>query len=129
MGPEAVSDLVPLKILKGGSGRYMKESWTSGLPKELSDAAWLVEDGITTPTNRHWEFQKGGVYQIGQGVSQRALLIHLRDEGRHHLFCSYLAGWQMSYTDQQLHGTEVLRMAENVKSCPYCGEKVLKAYE
>ena len=97
-----------------------------GLPNELLNAAWLVEDGITTPANRHWEFQKGGVYQIGQGVSQRALLIYCRDEGRHHVLRSYWANWVTAYTDQQLYGMEVLRLAENMKSCPYCGGKVLK---
>ena len=96
------------------------------LPSELSNAAWLVEDGVIAPKGRHWKFQKGGVYQIGQGISQRALLIYLRDEGIHQVFRSYKAKWLMSYTDQQLHGMEVLRMAENIKPCPYCGGKVLK---
>ena len=96
------------------------------LPRELSNAVWLVEDGFTTPTNRYWEFEEGGVYQIGQGISQRALLIYLRDEGIHHVFRSYRAAWLTTYTDQQLYVMEVLRMAKKMKSCPYCGGKVLR---
>ena len=97
-----------------------------GLPNELLNATWLIEGGVETPTSRHWEFEEGGVYQVGQGASQRALLIYLRDEYAHHLFRSYRANWVTTYTDQQLYGMEILQMAENIKPCPHCGGKVLK---
>ncbi len=103
------------------------------LPIELSDAVWLAKGGTITPTGRHWEFQKGGVYQIKQGayqmkqgVPQRTLLIYLRDEGIHHVFRSYRAEWLTTYTDQQLLGLEVLEMEKDMKHCPHCGGKVLK---
>ena len=98
-----------------------------GLPKELLNATWLVEEGVETSTSRHWEFEENGVYQIGQGASPKALLVCLRDEGVHHVFRSYRAAWLTTYTDQQLCGMEVLKMEKEMKPCPHCGGKILKA--
>ena len=98
-----------------------------GLPNELLNATWLVEEGVETSTNRHWEFEENGVYQIGQGALSKALLVYLRDEGIHHVFKSYRVAWLTAYTDQQLHGMEVLKMEKDMKPCPHCGGKVLKA--
>ena len=97
------------------------------LPEELASKVWLLEDGEATPKSRRWEFQKGEIYQIGQSASPKALLVYLRDEGIHHVFKSYRVAWLTAYTDQQLHGMEVLKMEKDMKPCPHCGGKVLKA--
>ena len=96
------------------------------LPKELANAVWLIEDGIETAKGRHLEFQEGGVYQIGHGASPKALLVYLRDEGIHHAYKSYKASWLTTFTDAQLCGIEVMKMASDIKSCPHCGGKLLK---
>ena len=97
-----------------------------GLPNELLNATWLVEEGVETSTNRHWEFEENGVYQIGQGALSKALLVYLRDEGVHHAYKSYKASWLTTFTDAQLCGMEVMKMASDIKPCPYCGGKGLK---
>ena len=97
-----------------------------GLPNELLNATWLVEEGVETSTNRHWEFEENGVYQIGQGALSKALLVYLRDEGIHHVFKSYRVAWITTFTNSQLHGIEVMKLASDIKPCPHCGGKVLK---
>ena len=96
------------------------------LPEELASKVWLLEDGEATPKSRRWEFQKGEIYQIGQSASPKALLVYLRDEGIHHVFKSYRVAWITTFTNSQLHGIEVMKLASDIKPCPHCGGKVLK---